>query len=663
MLTPSFMSLARAVAANCVLLVALSCGGVPAAPQAPAGPVSSAAAPATMSPDLSAVADPPALVASGRIGKPSASLSIVHEWTNLPMPQSDEVTELVMGEAIGPLVDLEQPIDFAVAVVGSGAGMRDRTAVSVALKDVDRATATLADRYKLAPGDNGALLLQGLGRAAHHGDTDDGDDEGRSCELAPAYGAAPVRLVCGWSAKALGELAPWLTRTMTRAAAVDDLHVDVRLRGLRGTLVREGRMLAMVLANELAADHAFGRDVGASLARGLVDFAIDVDTAALSVTMSEAVASVALTFTLSGKASSMAQLMTVFPAQGLATPPVFWELPGGADAAFFEPGIDDVLLAQWRGLLLRAVGEELGRAGVREGDRKPIVDALGRLVPSGAMSYASGIDSDAARKALAAEQAVADSAPAAERAEAKRASIEALFGWHVAEIDQPAGQLTGALKDFTASWGRPGVADAYRSMVKGGAPPILHTAPLPHGAALPAGTQHYVLELRSLDLGSVSGGLATKGAKPTRPFSIHLLVAPEGERTWIAIAGNDLSASSALAAAMGHGGDKLGARPELAGLKAPVVLGGFVTLRGLLEASQQGTLIAEGSTQGAAEALGELASLPHHGVVPMPLYWGADPRKVAPLVPGVAVPVGVGVTVTRAAIEDIATAIIRHGGF
>jgi hypothetical protein len=663
----SLAGAARSVAASLAFPLALSCGAAAPAPQAPAAPALAAAAlPATVSPDLGAVPDPPSLVVSGRIAKPSASLSIVHEWTKLAMPQSVEVTDLVLGEAVGPLVDLDQPIDFAVAVAGIGLGMRDRTAVSVALKDVDQAKATLSDRFKLVPAPNGVLLVQGLGRAAHGKDDDDrGDDDRRACELAPAFGAAPVRLVCGWNAKALAELAPWLTRTLTRSPAVDDLRVDVRMQGLRGSFPKDRRMLVMLLTSGLGERAGVAGNLVASFAKEFVDFAFDLDTISLVVTMSEPVARAALNFKLSGHASSLARVITVYPAKGLATPAAFWDLPGDADIAFFEPGIDDILLAQWRDLVLRAVGEELTGVGVREADRKAIVEALGKLMPLAAMSYASGLDPEAVRKALAAEKALGDTAPPSQRAEAKRASVEALSGWEVIEVDQPAALWTGALKDLAAAWERSGLAHPmgarHREL------PAMHAAPLPHGVALPAGTQHYVLELHSLDpplaAGAAGGPIATIATKASRPLSMHLFVAPDRTRTWVALGANEVVAASKLAAAMGGVGDKLAAHPELVGLKDPVVLGGFVTLRGLVESSEQGALLSEGSTQAAADAFGELASLPHKGMVPALFYWGVDQGKAPPLTAGVAVPVGAGVVVSRAAIEDVVMTIVRHGGF
>ena len=44
----------------------------------------------------------------------------------------------------------------------------------------------------------------------------DDDDGSRSASSRPAYGDAPVRLVCAWGSKTLTDLGPWLTRTSPR---------------------------------------------------------------------------------------------------------------------------------------------------------------------------------------------------------------------------------------------------------------------------------------------------------------------------------------------------------------------------------------------------------------------------------------------------------------
>jgi len=123
-----------------VSLVASACGGAEAPPPPAAAPAPAPVA-APPPPDLSEVPAPSLLVVSGRIGKLSASLATVHGWTKLPMPQSEQVSELLTSEAVGAVVDLDQPIDFAVGVTGSGARTKDLTAVSAAVKDPDKVRA------------------------------------------------------------------------------------------------------------------------------------------------------------------------------------------------------------------------------------------------------------------------------------------------------------------------------------------------------------------------------------------------------------------------------------------------------------------------------------------------------------------------------------------
>src|SRR5580704_19702238 len=88
--------------ASLVALLA-GCGGGAPPPQAP--PPAPTAAPVAAAPvyDLSAVPQPAGLVVSGRVAKLSASLAAVHGWTQLPMPKSEQVSELLTTEAVGAL--------------------------------------------------------------------------------------------------------------------------------------------------------------------------------------------------------------------------------------------------------------------------------------------------------------------------------------------------------------------------------------------------------------------------------------------------------------------------------------------------------------------------------------------------------------------------------
>ncbi len=652
------MSLARASAAAVPLVLTLSCGGAPPATQAPAAPISVAPPSPPPSPDLSAVPAPPALVVSGRLAKPSASLALVRQWTNVPEPQSDEVTQLVTGEAIGPLVDLDQPIDFAVAVAGTGARIHDRTAVSAMLKDVERAKATLQERFKVVPGENGALLIQGLGHSARHdadeGADDRGDDERRACEIAPAYGPAPTRLVCAWGAKALFDLAPWLTRTASRAATTSDLHVELRMQPLRPTLTSAKRLIGTVLASVLGSRLGLSsaRELVSSVGGDVVDFALDLDTATLDVRASEPASTAIATLRFSGRTSALARLATAHPERSSAPPEVFWQLPGDADVAFFERGIDDVELARGRDLGLRIAGDRLAEDGLKEADREAILAALGRLTTSVPTAYASGLDGDAVAKAIAAERSRKDGSDSAAAEEASRASTEALLGWRVVELDESSVRLAGAVRDLAGAWAKPAVAAAFHA--KGRPAPSLRPLPLPKGVTLAAGTLHYMLEW------PFGGPRATPAAKPmvaTTPgkaVAVHLFIAPEGARTWVALGGGEGLVASKLAASMAAAPDSLGTRAEMAPRKAAIVgAAGFLTVRGLSEAAE---LLAAtfGDQAGELEGFDVLGQMPHRGMAPVWFSWTAAPDAGAASVTAT-------LDIPRAAMEDVATAIMRHG--
>jgi hypothetical protein len=656
-------------------IVTPACGGAPPAPQLPPPAPVAQVTPAPPA-DLSPVPEPSSLVVSGRFAKLSASFATAHGWTKLPMPQSEQVTELLTSEAVGPIVDLDQPIDFAVAITGSGAKMKDITAVSAAVKDPDKVKASLAERYKLVPGDNGVLLIQGLGKPARKND-DDSDDDGKSssdqpesvrtCELAPAFGAAPVRLVCGLTPKALVELGPWLARTATRSNSGGDLHVDVRMKPLQPTIAEQKRLIGMILGSVLGGRLGLSslRDLAVAFGTDMADFAADLDGAGLDLTLSDAGARLAYTATFSGTSSALARIATAHPERSGPAPAAFWQLPGDADIALFNRGIDEAQLARGRDLVLAALGEALGEAGVKEHDRKPIVDALGKLVSPAASVYASGIDVEGVRRALATDKGLTVQSPQVDKDEAKRQMAEEFIGWRVLETDEPSTRLASALKELSAAIGRPSIVAAYKEKLKDAEPPALRPQPVAKSAGLPAGTLHYVLELHSFTRKAappprpVNGKPAPprKPPPPLKPLLVHIFVVPDGQHTWLAVGGDEGVVASRLGLALGSTGDKLAGHAELAPLKAGSIgSGGFFTARGLPEAAQQFALLTNGVTWGAREAFEETAQMPHQGLTPILFSSSAQPGG-PPMV------TTSRMTLPKDAIEDVVAEILKHGGF
>jgi hypothetical protein len=587
------------------------------------------------------------------------------------VPQSDELAALVLGEAIGPLVDPDRPIDFAVSVTGAGSShSRSRIALSVALKDVDRAKATLSERYKLVPGDNGSLVIQEAGHVSRSNEDDEdstgeeedsepgtqhgdrGEGNHHPCEFAPAYGVSTTRLVCGWSTRALSELAPWLTRSATRITTSSDLHVDLRMGPLHAMIASQKRVLGSVLAAALGGrlELAGARQLIAGAIADTIDFSLDLDHASLDVQLGDRSASATLALTLSRTTSALARLAAAHPERSAPAPAAFWQLPGDADFAFFERGIDEAELARARALLLHAADEALADDGLKDADRKPILEALGRLTSPAPMVYASGLDVEAARKAVATERSRADLTDPAAFDEAETRSAEALLGWRVMAWEEPAARWTGALKDLAAALGRPAVLAAYRASGKDSPPPALRPAPMPKGVTLPAAAIHHVLELHPFHSSRPQpGGGAAKPKSVTqgKPVAIHLIVVPDGTRTWLGVGAGDVVASK-LALAMGLPGDKLDSRAELAPLKsASVGAAGFVSLRAFPEGAWHRSPMLRG------KALDEMVQLPRAGAVPVTLSLTANSERPGQVTASLEVPRGV--------FEDIATALTIHG--
>ncbi len=656
-------------------LCGVACGGNAPPPQAPSGP-KPVAQTAPPPPDLSPVPDPQTLVVSGRLAKLSHSFDVAHQWSQLPMPQSEQVSEILTTEAIGPVVDLDQPVDFAVAVVGSGSHMKDLTAVSAAVKDPDKVRASLAERYKLVPGDNGTTLIQGLGRTESKDDDSDDDDDGddvqnksdksgdgddadarRTCELAAAAGDAPVRIVCGFTGKALTELGPWLTRTAPRAQSTSDLHADLRMGPLKPTISEQRKIIGMILGSILGGRMGGSgmRDLMIALGSDAADFATDLDGATLDVTMSEPGALATFGLKMSGTSSTLGRIALAHPERNAAPPATFWQMPADADLALFSRGIDDPSVARARELVVGALRDVLAEGGVKDADAKAVGDAIGKLFTGAAGAYASGIDDAGVHGAIAAAKALGSDASDAKRADARHAEIQALLGWRILETDQPAAASNDGFKALAAALGRPSVAAAMRAKDKEAQPPVVRSVPVPKSAGLPAGSQHWVLDMRSAPRHGEGRKDAKKPAPPPNPTLVHFIVAPDGSRSWLGIGGDDALLAARLASTLGSGGGGLGGRQELASLKdAKVGSAGFLSARALPEMATTLRLVFGGSPSGSVSDVEEVDRMPNKGTTP--IVFTVTPQAAggpANLVETTFVP--------RGAVEDLVYEFVRHG--
>ena len=632
--------IASTASVSFALALAVGCGGPPAAAPAPAPSASASAAPVAgpalipLGTDTTAVAEPASLVVSGRLLSVGKALRTLHAWSQLPMPKEDSVTELMTSEAVGPLVDLDKSIDVAVAITGTGSDIKPLIAFSAALTDLGKAEEALQAHFKLTPDAGGMLHIDGLGRDSKDSSSDGDDDkkkgdkpkdteneDHRHCVLAPSVGDASARLVCGISLASVHALAPWLTRTLARTPPSTDLSVDVRMAALKPVLKAQKSLIRAGLEGALQPGNLLTGAVA-----DLVDLAIDLDTAKLGVTLGDDSATASLAMGFGSTTSTLAHMLISHPERTDVPPAAFWQLPGDADSALFNRGIDPDDIDGPRDAVVEKLTSMMSLSGANAADSKAIGDAIRKFVTGNPLVFASGIDLNGVRRALT-DQRRNDrggyySAVTPERLDVRRAAAEALIGWRVVGVDADAKGFTAAAHELVTAWGRPGVTKALRASQKEGPLPSIRIAPLPKSASLPAGSLHLVIDTYPFKVSARSSdedGKKAKPAPPPKPLALHVLIVPEGGRTWITFAANEQltvdKATSVLASASDD--KKLAKRAGLDALRsAKAGGGGFATQDGMGATHYAQSALAS-RFYGAADFYDALASEPHQGATPL----------------------------------------------
>ena len=586
-------------------------------------------------PDVSAVEEPKNLVVLARLTKPSDALKVIGGWSRMPMPGADAVGEMLAGDSIGPIVDLDQPIDFAMEATPHGMSVKPNAAISAAVKSLDAAKASLA-KYKLVPIDNGVLRIDGLGAAS----TADGDDGGdtRVCVLAPAFGMAATRIICADSPSALNVLAPYLARTAPRTSFPADVHIEGRLAPMRPMVESSRRALPLLLGSVLgmrhsgnaALDDAFGASVG-----DLADFANDADKIAIDAMLADAQGTVTVTANFHSTTSLLARLASAHPVRAAAPPETFWRLPGDADMAFFQRGIDpkdftsphDHAVA----ILLGALQKE-GLAA--ENDRKALSEAASHTFSlfQDATVFAKGIDLAEAQKALGALKPEAKDDAA--RLEAEHAALEKVAGWSVMGVDEAPSKVVAIAKEWPAAFARAGVAKWVKAQASGAPAPTIASAPIPKGLTLGKDSAHLVITLHHPEHPDAVAKDGKKDAKKEpkkkepKPITLHLLVAPDtdGARTWLVVAADEaLLVAKTKALLAPADSSSLGKRGGFESMReAKINAGGFVSARGLVEGSTFSWSIGQRYGALRRDPFLGLASSAQQGGTPIPFTFTAQ---------------------------------------
>lgn len=599
------------------LLVLAACGSPPPGPATPTPPPPDLKPSVAKEPpvDTSPIPEPNNLVVLARVNKPDAIVKTVAGWTHLPLPGGKELVRQI-NETLSDVIDLNQPLDAAVAVTLSRHGVDPQFAFSLGVKSFDEAKSVIVQRYKADSVTNGGLKIHGLlerggherGRRAEQ-EQDDDDDDRELCVLAHAANNG-AKLVCGPSA-AVDALTPYMSRTMPRETWKSDVHIEVRPDPVR-TPLSEMRGALPMLARSMTGSHS-------AAVRELIDSgvgeAIDIVDDAQKITVDATIADSGVTatsrFDFQGKKSVFARALTD-TSRAEPAPPAFWHLPGDTDTAAFMRGSDPKLYDHMREILANLLTEGMDAAQLPPTEKKAVHDLVAdkmlRLFTNGGTGiYAKGFDAAALDKALKARAALKEDDFAGQTA-SKRAIGEQVIGWHLYQVSEPVAKVGPILKDWSALWNRPAftkwMADSTHTQAK--EMPKMRIAPLPAGVTLPKDTVHLEVSVPVDDAqpqpawapppppppggrGQPPKSPAPPKAQkpiPQKPVLVHVFAVPDGSATWLAIGLDGKLVGTKVASALATAPDantlgKTAQGVEL--LKEPKINGGgLVTLRGLM---------------------------------------------------------------------------------
>ncbi len=591
------MSLRR-VAWVCLFLGSVSCAAKPA--PAPLSVEPAATKPdAEAAPDLSPVAAPAELVGVGRVKRPREFVETLASWTGLPLALRTLLpSHLREAEA---LVDWNAPLEAAAVLDQSSTS---KTApplfvVSVGLTGLDSARSFVESQ-----GGHPTRVAPGVYRV---------EIQGADCAIAASLGPSPARLVCGDDWKDVEALLPYATRGLPNERLTErDLLLELRLRPvekryhdeIRSLRILSGLFLRQIGADDARLDRALSEIVYA-LADELMLVAGEAERLTLGATLDKQAQVLDIDYGLSleGNASTIGQMLRETSKRAAPAPALFFRLPAEAHSGVYGVPGDKERLSKLVPPLAELVDAFFAHAklGVKFRERvKSATLSLPELY--GLSAYASG--ASPAKK----------DAPPAER-------FAAQVGWHVGAVEvridlmtKLFGELTLALNDKDlGKW----LAEKHK--LERDLFPRAKSAQARVPTFTAAGTA-YTLELppklaqKLLDIEDVAGPASAQG-KP-KPIPLSLVLAPDGNTTWFAIAGSQKAAIEKLAQAHGEGAPTLATRPGLEALKAiPSVSGGFTSVQSLSH------MLAEAWKKADVDLEEALNRVPQHGRTPI-LWWG-----------------------------------------
>jgi hypothetical protein len=574
--------------------------------------------------DVSPVAEPGPLVVHLRWKNPGANLATGARLMRLPPQFVSANVRVAVEELVGELlrdnvdrkgfaevVDIDAPIDLVVVADTSRGGPVPEpiAAVSLGLTSLSRARDASRGRpTKLAPG---------VWRVGPPPEPWEG-----ACALAASSGKTPGRLICADSEAQVARIAPYVARNVPAIAdAASDIHAEVNFRPLFDKYGRQWATQARglpVLVEEFKTgiakfDDAL-IDAATALAAEAGELIHDADKIVMDVTLDET-QGVLVTGKLgfAGKRSWVAKTLAASASSAGPPPDMFWSLPASSEMATFARSTDPAHYDKMLDIGRRLLEGFLEREKIGTGpDRKALAGLL-RLPFK--KNVATVVASGHFPKAAGSKSMLED-------------IVEATVGWQLFGIEDGPTAMKAYLDDMVNAYNRGGLQSFLKKEMGSDAKhlPIVKKAPAPAG--LGGGSTAVEITIPKLDDPSAMMAQPPGGAAPPKPKTIdlefHIVLMPDGQRTWVALGSDKTALGDLLKSLKGAkpGPQSLSSRSGLESLKSGKhASGAMTTVDGLLGSVKPALGMTLGMSGGASREMQQiqqaLERMPNKGATPI----------------------------------------------
>ncbi len=597
-------------------------GCAPTPAPATAAPLASSTAPIASvamptpepAPDLSPVPAPQGLSFTLRLSRPKVTADQVaalvaatplQALVGGPVELGELITNAV-GAPVQSLLDLDRPMDFAMSDADAG---QPRMAGAAILVDPVAARDVLSRYYTLQ------TTAPGVVRLLPRDDAPEGATP-RPCMMALSP-ASTTRLVCGVDKTSLLHLGPYLARTMPTVASSADVRLEVFTQGLQ--LPRAGETRVLTPGGPRPTDAGPPPDPTDELMNQLFDQANhDLSSFVVEASSDGATLDLRVGSTFSAATSPLTRALVGLGLPDAQVPSALGVMPADASFAWYSRGAASADLAPLKQALLGSLRESLAQDGYTASQLDALMAPFQQmLMTGGPWACAGGTKLDAARAAL--------DAYAAGHVTSASARIKArtpLQGWLLAEVDEPAQPWVDTMRTVVKLGATKPGGKPLRKQKPSEEDTDLVLAAVPAG--LPAGSLH--VEIRE------TPNPAWSKAQPRHPPPVpglprtrHLLIVPDGSRTWFALAGDVALAAAQVRVALDPAAAHLSMQTLTSALGVDArTSGGFLSLANF--AVWAADDVSDEDLRKTRDTLTSLATLPAGGLAPVPMTVVARPN-------------------------------------